>query len=179
MTVSRWFTSTRTFSADQGSSSSSSASIPCVVPQSAIWTILYSLNNLPLSLIILKYIISFHCYANDAQINLPVKPLDQCPWNNLWDCIADIRMDNYSLQLKAAAGKILFLTFLITDTLKHCVLWVYYINQCNSSTEISDSQLSQRGPLHLTNQSSSKRGSLPAGSQSTFCTPRPEYRLEG
>ena len=64
-------------------------------------------------------------------------------------------------------------------TLKHCVLWVYYINQCSSSTEISDSQLSQRGPLHLTNQSSSKRGSLPAGSQSTFCTPRPEYRLEG
>ena len=45
---------------------------------------------LPLGQIIQKYNISFHCYADDTQLYLPLKPNDQCNLFSLMNCLEDI-----------------------------------------------------------------------------------------
>ena len=94
-TALKWFTSylsSRTFSVMVADLSSSSAPLSCGVPQGSILgPILFSLYMLPLGSIIARHNLSFHCYADDLQIYLPVKPNSNSAQCSLFDCIADIK----------------------------------------------------------------------------------------
>ena len=46
---------------------------------------------LPPGQIIQKQNISFHCYADDTQLYLPLKPNDRQNLNSLLDCLEDIK----------------------------------------------------------------------------------------
>jgi len=92
-TALKWFMSylsNRTFSMMIGDLSSSCASLSCGVPQGSILgPILFSLYMLPLGSIIARHNLSFHCYADDLQIYLPLKTGDV--QGTLVDCITDIK----------------------------------------------------------------------------------------
>ena len=83
----------RSFSVMIGDLSSSDAPLSCGVPQGFILgPILFSLYMLPLGAIIGKHNLSFHCYADDLQIYLPMKANDSVALNSLLSCIADIKL---------------------------------------------------------------------------------------
>lgn len=94
-TALKWFESYlsgRTFSVMVGDLSSSSAPLSCGVPQGSILgPILFSLYMLPLGSIIARNNLSFHCYADDLQIYLPVKPNSQSAQSSLLSCVAEIK----------------------------------------------------------------------------------------
>lgn len=73
---------------------SSSAPITCGVPQGSILgPISFTLYMLPLHSIFNKYNISYHCYADDTQLYLPLEPGDNNDnaVRSLLDCILDIQ----------------------------------------------------------------------------------------
>lgn len=89
-----WFYSyllERTFAVTIGNHSSSTAHITCGVPQGSILgPILFSIYMLPLGHIIQQHNVSFHCYADDTQIYLPLRPGDPRSLAAVVDCIKDI-----------------------------------------------------------------------------------------
>ena len=94
-TALNWFKSylsNRSFSVALGDSTSSSAPLPCGVPQGSILgPILFSLYLLPLGLIFKKHGIPYHFYADDSQIYMPLKKNDTTSLNTLLDCLKDIK----------------------------------------------------------------------------------------
>uniref|UniRef100_A0A3B5PWV6 Reverse transcriptase domain-containing protein n=1 Tax=Xiphophorus maculatus TaxID=8083 RepID=A0A3B5PWV6_XIPMA len=94
-TVLKWFRSyleERTISVKIGDSESSAASMPYGVPQGSILgPLLFSLYLLPLGSVLRKHGISFHCYADDCQIYLPLKQKDVHSIKHLLACLGDIK----------------------------------------------------------------------------------------
>lgn len=65
------------------------------VPQGSIFgPILFSIYMLPLGDIVRRYGIPFHCYADDTQLYLPVKPTDLSVLRSLQACLTDIYMQH-------------------------------------------------------------------------------------
>uniref|UniRef100_A0A3B1J046 Reverse transcriptase domain-containing protein n=1 Tax=Astyanax mexicanus TaxID=7994 RepID=A0A3B1J046_ASTMX len=91
----KWFRSfltDRTFCISLADSKSTSAPFLCGVPQGSILApLLFSLYLLPLSSILRKHGISFHCYADDCQIYVPLKKKDKCSIEPLLKCLEDIK----------------------------------------------------------------------------------------
>uniref|UniRef100_A0A3B3HP02 Reverse transcriptase domain-containing protein n=1 Tax=Oryzias latipes TaxID=8090 RepID=A0A3B3HP02_ORYLA len=90
-----WFSSYlcgRSFSVQLGQCSSSEAPLKYGVPQgSVLGPLLFSLYLLPLGSIFRKYNVSFHCYADDIQIYLPLKSGGADVLDRLQNCLADIK----------------------------------------------------------------------------------------
>ncbi len=91
----KWFQSyltDRSFSVHLGEFSSSAAPLSCGVPQGSILgPMLFSLYMLPLGDIFRKHNISFHFYADDVQIYLPVKTSDKASFMSLLNCLRDFK----------------------------------------------------------------------------------------
>ena len=73
---------------------------------------------LPLGKIIKKYNISFHCYADDTQLYLPLKPNDWCNLNSLMDCLEDIKCWMAQNVLQLNEGKSEVVLFSPPDSIK-------------------------------------------------------------
>ena len=96
---------------------SSSVSIPWGVPQGSILgPILFSLYILPLGSILRKYNISYHCYADDSQLYLPLKISNLGSISVLLKCIKDIKSWMARSFLQLNQNKTELLVFGPTDT---------------------------------------------------------------
>ncbi len=82
----------RSFSVKLDEFSSSMAPLTCGVPQGSILgLLLFSLYMPPLGSIFRRHNISFHCYADDVQIYLPLKKNCKDTLNPLFACLVDIK----------------------------------------------------------------------------------------
>lgn len=75
-----------------GDSVSSTAPLSCGVPQgSVLGPLLFSLYLLPLGSVLRKHGISFHCYADDSQIYVPLKKAQSFSIKPLLNCLDDLK----------------------------------------------------------------------------------------
>ncbi len=104
-TALNWFASYlegRTFSVEIDNITSSSAACTSGVPQgSVLGPLLFSIYLLPLPNIFHKLLTSYHCYADDIQLYLPVKSDENTSLQPLFDSLGEVKSwlaDNF-LQL--------------------------------------------------------------------------------
>lgn len=94
-TVLKWFQSflsNRSFSVSLGPLSSSVVQLTCGVPQgSSFAPLLFLLYMLPLGSIMSKFGISYHCYADDTQLYIPIKCNNILPYKRLEACQYEIK----------------------------------------------------------------------------------------
>lgn len=94
-TALEWFRSylaDRSFSVRLGDSTSSSAPLHCGVPQGSILgPVLFSLYLLPLVEIFKRHGMSYHFYADDCQIYMPISKENHCPLTPLLNCLCDVK----------------------------------------------------------------------------------------
>ena len=101
-TALRWFESyltDRSFSVHLGEYSSGKAPLKCGVPQgSVLGPVLFSLYMLPLASVFEKYNVSFHRFADDIQIYLPLNHKTKTSLQPLLGCLNDVKiMDGFKL----------------------------------------------------------------------------------
>lgn len=111
----KWFNSyltDRTFSIRLGDYSSGHAPLVCGVPQgSVLGPTLFSLYMLPLGSIFKKHNVSFHCFADDVQIYMPVKIKSKGALQPLLDCLNEVKLWLSSNFLKLNESKTEFIVF--------------------------------------------------------------------
>lgn len=90
-----WFKSYlkgRTFNVRLNDFVSTHAPLCCGVPQGSVLApMLFSLYLLPLGSIFRKHGVSFHCYANDCQIYVPLQKKEGFPLSSLQLCLDDVK----------------------------------------------------------------------------------------
>ena len=92
LTLLQSYLTDRTFSVHLGDVSSSVTPLTCGVPQGSILgPLLFTLYMLPLGSIFRKHNVSFHCYADDVQIYLPLQMNCNNSVQTLLACISDIK----------------------------------------------------------------------------------------
>ncbi len=95
-TVLKWFQSyltDRKFLVKLGNFSSSVAHLTCGLPQGSILApSLFSLYMLPLGPILRRHGVSFHFYAGDTQIDLPIKRNDPSAFISLLKCLEEVKL---------------------------------------------------------------------------------------
>ncbi len=83
----------RSFSVQMGECMSTSAPLSCGISQGSVLApVLFSLYMLPLGQILSKYGVSFHCYADDTQLYLPLKPTASIAVERLVECFGEIKV---------------------------------------------------------------------------------------
>jgi len=129
-TVLKWFESYltgRSISVQMGQFSSSVAPLTCGVPQgSVLGPLLFSLYMLPLGSIFRKHGISFHCFADDVQVYLPLKVPAKESLQAVTNCLSDIKtwMDLNFLKLNETKTEVVLfgrpeLVQVLTSSLGH------------------------------------------------------------
>lgn len=87
-----WFKSYLSNRLQYEDDSSALSEVTCGVPQgSVIGPILFALYMLPLGAVVHRHEVNFHCYADDTQLYLSLKPGDTSTVNVLTACLADIQ----------------------------------------------------------------------------------------
>ncbi len=82
----------RSFSVRVGNCNSSRLHLPWGIPQGSILApLLFSLYMLPLGAIFRKHKVSFHCYADDTQIYLPVRESNPDSIKVLVACLQEVK----------------------------------------------------------------------------------------
>jgi len=93
--VLQWFQSYlsgRTFRVKLGNCSSSVAHLTCGLPQGSILSpSLFSLYMLPLGTILRRHGVSFHCYADDTQMYVPIKRNDPSALSSFLSCLDEVK----------------------------------------------------------------------------------------
>ncbi len=91
----QWFKSylsNRSFAVNVGEFLSTSVPLTCGVPQGSVLApLLFSLYMLPLGSIFKKHNVSFHCYADDTQIYLPLQQNNKNVLTPILECLNDIK----------------------------------------------------------------------------------------
>ncbi len=95
-TVLQWFRSyltNRSYSVCLGNHSSSVIHLSSGVPQGSILgPVLFNLYMLPLGSILHRHGLSFHLYADDTQIYLPIKCDDKLAFKSILDCLDELKL---------------------------------------------------------------------------------------
>ncbi len=105
------YLSHRSSSVKYGNFVSMTEPVTCGVPQgSVIGPILFSLYMLPLGSIKKKYCMSYHLYADDTQIYLPMKVGENTGLNLLFTCLEEVKswITQNLLQLNQSKTEIMF-----------------------------------------------------------------------
>lgn len=94
-----WFQSYltgRSISVQQEDFFLSAAPLTCGVPQGSILApILFLLSMLPFEQLWTTHYIAFHCYTDDLQLYLLIRPIGQAALHPLLHCLADEEVDTY------------------------------------------------------------------------------------